>query len=260
MRVACLLLAITIAGCGTPVSSPSSSPGASADQSHNPVVLSTPPALAEGDQPLSCGSSLTFSADALLGGPGAETADHPAAEALRDLIADTPLPDSDSPLPEQDGWLVVVLSRESALFLLPAAPDQDHAYDYAEFHLGDTGWEYVRAGQCDVKPWFDGLETARWELAPAEQPGPESRTVAVLVSEQTCPNGESPKGPIEQAAVTYRDDSVTVVLGNRTPSGPQIGCGPLVPADFSVELNEPLGYRQLLDGYIFPPEPRAVAK
>ncbi|MGH2462894.1 MAG: hypothetical protein ACRDFZ_04615 [Candidatus Limnocylindria bacterium] len=203
-----------------------------------------------------CGSPLTFGAEALLGPLGAETADHPAAEALRTFIANSPVPTSDSPLPTRPGWRVVVLSEESALFLQPALADEEHAYWSAEFEYVDSSWKWARSGQCDVKPWFDGLETARWEMAPAEQPSPESRTVAVLVSEQTCPNGESLKGPIEQAAVTYLEDSVIVVLGNRIPPGPHVGCGPLAPAAFLVELSEPVGDRQLLDGYVYPPEPR----
>lgn len=214
--------------------------------------MSTPPALTEDDQPLTCGGPLTFSAAALLADPGAEMADHPAAEGLRTLLA------WDEVLPTRDGWQLVVLSEESALFVLPATPEEGpQTWWSAELKHADSGWEYVRSGQCHVKPWFEGLETARWELDPAEPLGPESRTMAVLVLEQTCPTGESPKGPIEQAAVTYLEDSVIVILGNRTPPGPHIGCGPLAPADFSVELNEPLGDRQLLDGYVFPPEPRA---
>lgn len=88
MRAASLMLAITIAGCGnTLTASPPPSPGATADQSQRPVALSTPPALTEDDQPLTCGGPLTFSAAALLADPGAEMADHPAAEGLRTLLA-----------------------------------------------------------------------------------------------------------------------------------------------------------------------------
>lgn len=258
---ACLLLAITIAGCGNPpVSHPSASPGASADYSSNSVALSTPPALTEGEQPLTCGSELTFPAEALLGEPGAETADDPVAEALRRLLAETgPPPEGGGPwFAERPGWRLVVWSEESAQFLLPAMPDEGHAFWSVEFHLADSSWEFVRSGQCDVRPWFESLLPARWELPLDERPGPESRTVRVLVLEQICPSGESLPGPIVQAAVTYLEDSVIVVLGNRTPEGPQIGCGPLTPAEFFVELSEPLGDRQLFDGYVFPPEPRGA--
>jgi hypothetical protein len=61
---------------------------------------------------------------------------------------------------------------------------------------------------------------------------------------------------MEQAAVNYLEDSVIVFLGNRTPPGPRVGCGPLTSAEFTVELTEPLGDRQLNDGWVYPPEPR----
>lgn len=247
---ASLLFAITIAGCGTPVSSPSPSAGASADQSPDPVALSTPPALTENDQPLTCGSPLTFGAEALLGGLGAETADHPAAEALRSLLA------WDNVLPTRDGWRIVVLSEDDAVFLLPATPDEGSTFWNASFHRADSSWVYVRSGQCDAKPWFEGIEVAYWELAPGEQPGPDSRTLRVLVYEQACASGNSPEGRIVRAAVTYLEDSVIVILGTKPLPGPQMCGGPHPPAEFSVELREPLGDRQLLDGCVLPPEPR----
>lgn len=224
MRAAAgLLLAFAIAGCGTtPASAPSSTPGSSADQSPDVWPLSTPPALGEGDQPFKCGSELIFGAEALLGEPGAETADHPAADALRRLLAETGPPPTGGGtwFADRPGWRVVVLSEESVQFLLPATPDEGaQLWWSAEFHRRGSDWDYVRHGGCDVRPWFEGLDTARWDLAPTEQPGPESRTVSVLVLEQICPNGESLKGPLEQAAVTYLEDSVIVVLGNRTPVG-----------------------------------------
>jgi hypothetical protein len=258
MRAVCLLIALALTGCGTtPASSPSSGPGTSAAQSEDPTPLSTPPGLAEGEQPHTCGGPLTFGAAALLGDPGAETADHPAAEALRALIADSPLPEADSPLPERDqeGWLVVVLTEEDALFLLPTPLDADHAYSNAEFNLGDSGWEFVRSGQCDVKPWFEGLETARWELPPGSEPSSDSQTLNVLVFELSCASGQGPEGRIVLADVAYLDDSVVVTLGTEPLPGPQT-CQGSPPGEYSFDLEEPLGERKLYDGWVYPPEPR----
>jgi len=251
VRIASLLSAIVIAGCGsTPLVSPSPSAGPSSVHSPDLVALSPPPALSGDDQALACGSPLTFSAEALLGDPpGAEEADHPAADALRMLLAENEV------LPRRGGWRVVFLSQEDALFLLPATPDEGSAFWNAEFHRADSGWDYVRSGQCSVKPWFEGLEPARWELAPGEEPQPGTRTLRVLVFEQACSSGKSPEGRIVIAAVTYLDDSVTVILGVSPLTGPQT-CQSAPPAEFSVELHEPLGDRHLLDGWVFPPEPR----
>ena len=246
-----LLFAITIAGCGDiPLSSPSPSAGASTDLSPDPVALSPSPALTKDDQPLTCGSPLTFNALALLGDPGAETADHPAAEALRTLLA------KNTVLPQRAGWRVVVLSQDDAQFLLPATPDEGSAFWSAEFHRAGSSWEYVRSGQCDVRPWFEGLEAARWELAPGERPGRDSRTLRVLVFWHGCNSGDSPEGRVVLAAVNYLEDSVIVIFGERPLPGPQACGGPQPPAEFSIDLTEPLGDRQLLDGWVYPPEAR----
>jgi hypothetical protein len=250
MRAAGLLLALAIAGCAaTPASSPSSSPGESVSQSPSPVAWSRPPALAEGDQPLTCGSPLTFGAEALLGDPGAEKADHPAADALRTLLG------WDEVLPTRDGWQLVVLSGESALFLLPALPDEGSAFWSAEFLHADSGWQYVRSGQCDVRPWFEGLGPAYWELVPGEEPSAESQTLNVLVFELSCASGEGPEGRIVVADVTYLADSVVVTLGTEPLPGPQT-CQGSPPGEYSFDLDEPLGERQLYDGWVYPPELR----
>lgn len=253
-------LAFVIAGCGsiTPPESPSATASASsqvptAEASTEPsqndfIAMSPPPILTEDEIPLTCGSPLTFSAQALVGVPGAERADHPAAEALRTLIAD-------SPLPKRSGWRLVLLSEQHALFLLPATQAEGSAFWSAEFEQGEIGWRYVRSGQCDVRPGFEGIESARWELVPGERPRPDSRSLNLLVFEQACASGQSPEGRIVPAAVIYLEDSVTVIFGTRPPPGPQT-CLQGPPAEATVDLHEPIGERQLFDGSVFPPEPR----
>lgn len=258
LSAACLLFAIAAAGCGTSaVVDPSASPRTSAEESPGRPALATPPGLSEGEQPYTCGSDLTFSLEALSGEPGAETADRPAAEALRTLLAGLEPPEGGGPwFADRQGWRVVVLAEESAQFLLPATPDEgEQLWWSAEFHRAGSDWDYVRHGQCDVRPWFEGLGLAYWELAPGEQPGPESLTLRVLVTEYGCASGKSPEGRIATAAMSYLENSVTVILGVTPLTGPQT-CNPGPPAEYIVELDEPLGDRQLLDGWVYPPEPR----
>jgi hypothetical protein len=229
-------------------SSPRHTAGNSPRPSSDLVALSPPPLVTQDDLPLNCGGPLTFTADALLGISGAEASDHPAAEALRQLVAD-------SPLPKRPGWRLVVLNDENAQFLLPATRPDGSAFWYAEFLSADSSWQYVRSGQCDITPALEGVEPARWELAPGAQPHSDSRTLSVLVFEQACASGASPEGRIVAAAVIYLVDSVTVIFGTRPLPGPQT-CQPGPPAEVSVELHEPLGSRELLDGSVIPPEPR----
>jgi hypothetical protein len=177
--------------------SASSSATPSASASGNPLAsLFPPPAMDEDDLRFSCGSPLTFSAAALGAPGGAELADHPAAEALRGLL-------NDELLPQLHGWKVLVLDESTALFLVPARPGEGFAYWSAEFEREGSNWTYVRSGQCDIRPTFEGISPAHWELAPGESLAPPSQTVAVLVTELECASGQSPDERIVPAAILY---------------------------------------------------------
>lgn len=228
---------------------PTASAAATASDAPEPVDLQIPPALALDEVPLKCGSPLRFSVDALTAAPGAERADHPAARNLRQFLAD-------GPLPNRSGWRLVVFDEGGVLFLLPGTPEEGVSFWSAEFGPARADWQFVRAGQCDIQPAFVGVEAARWELSPGESVGPDTRSFEVLVSEQGCASGASPEGRIVGPAVVLSESSVIVILGTRPLPGPQT-CEAGPPARVRVELPEPLGDRQLLDGATFPPEPRS---
>lgn len=211
------------------------------------VVLPSPPEVGE-ELPLSCGSPLTFNAAALLGPGGAESADHPAAAALRDVVAD-------GSLPSRAGWRVVVLNATHALLLLPGLPAEGSAFWNAEFEKRGS-WAYVRSGQCDVRPAFVGVEPARWDLLSPEVLERDTRSFEVLVTELGCASGQSPEGRVV-AAVLYLEASITIFAATRPLAGAQT-CDPGPPARIMVELAEPIGNRSLFDGSVIPPELRAA--
>lgn len=264
-----LLAAITIAimsGCGgTPLpstgvdatataGSPTTLPSIPQGTVGAPAPTATlvaPPAIEAGQLQLTCGSPLAFAPRALSGPPGAEEADHPAAEALRQLLK------GDSP-PSRPGWRVVVLSATHVLFLLPGLPQEGVAYWNAEFENRGGAWMYVRSGQCDLQPFFSGIEPARWDLAPGDALRPNTTTLNVLVTDRGCSSGQSPEGRIVPAAVIYDANSVMVIFGVKPLPGSQT-CEPAPAAAVSLELREALGNRELLDGAVFPAEPRGRA-
>jgi hypothetical protein len=264
-----LLAAITfgvLSGCGgTPPSAsidgsgtagpPTASPWfpeSTASASAPTATLVAPPAIQAGQLQLTCGSPLAFPPAALSGPPGAEQADHPAAEALRQLLQ------GDSP-PSRPGWRVVVLSAKHALFLLPGLAQEGVSYWNAEFENREGSWTYVRSGQCDLQPFFSGIEPARWDLAPGEALQANTTTLRVLVTDRGCSSGQSPEGRIVPAAVIYDANSVMVIFGVKPLPGSQT-CEPAPAAAVSLELREALGNRELLDGAVFPAEPRGRAR
>ena len=248
-------MAAMLAACGevtAPPSHASETPATSSPSvtTSDPelVPLHSPPVLALDDVPLMCGSPLDFGVDALDGPPGAEMADHPAARSLRRLMAD-------SPLPERSGWRLVVFNEDGALFLLPDTSEEGVSFWHAEIGPATADWQPVRWGQCTLQPAFEGIAAARWELAPGERVGPDTEAVDVSVFERACASGASPEGRIVGPAVIPLEESIIVILGTRPPPGPQT-CLTGPPAIVRVELPEPLGDRQLLDGSTFPAEPR----
>lgn len=262
-RVAALgVAALVTAACGIAPPDPPSSPRSAASpspsgtppgrQSVSPTAFSPTATIAVTDLRLTCGGPLTFTADDLLAPSGAETADHPAAEVLRTLM-------ETSPLPNRNGWRLVAMSDEEAVFILPALPGEGFAYWYAEVEAAGSTWQSGPFGQCDPMPRLEGLSPARWELAADADMGPESRVVRVLVFELACASGRSPEGRIAPAAVIYGEDSVTILFGTRPLAGGAQTCQAGPPAEVSVDLREPIGNRVLLDGSVFPAEPRGEA-
>ena len=259
-RAIALMVAMSIAGCGTePVqpaesdATPSLQPTASRGAETVSPSIEEPsdslPTLPElGDLQLSCGSPLTFDAAALQQARGAETLYHPATAPLRDLKRQGAVPD-------RAGWRLVVLTASSAQFLLPAAPDEGFAYWSAELGLTEGNWRFVRSGQCDLHPVFRGVDAAGWELAAGEAPTIDTQTIDVLVAERTCASGRSPAGRIVPAAIVYLDAHIVITFATRPLPGAQT-CDPGPPAEVSLQLEERLGDRDLLDGSVIPPERR----
>lgn len=256
-----LCSAIVLAACGQdPIPTPThslahpdglgtSTPSAAATNTASTVDLHSPPALSLNEVPLTCGSPLAFGVDALAAAPGAERAAHPAAQSLRQLIAQGSVPD-------RSGWRLVVFDADGVLFLLPGVPEEDVMFWNAELGPALANWNPVRWGQCDIQPAFEGMEPARWELAPQEQVGPDTTTFDVRVLEQACASGMSPEGRIVGPAVIELEASLIVILGTRPPPG-QHTCEPGPAVTVRVQLPGPLGNRQLLDGATFPAEPRS---
>ncbi len=123
----------------------------------------------------------------------------------------------------------------------------------AKVALSEDDPTYVRSGQCDIQPMFEDVGRAHWELAPGEMVSTSSQTFKVLVTELECASGTSPEGRIAPAAMLRYEDSEVVVFGVEPLPGPQT-CEPGPPAEVILDLGEPLGERQLLDGAELPPE------
>jgi hypothetical protein len=91
---------------------------------------------------------------------------------------------------------------------------------------------------------------ARWHLA--EDPGPSDKTLSLLVHEIECASGQSAEGRIATPDVEYRQDAVVITMRvERRSDSEQCPGNPDTP--YTLELQEPVGTRALLDGGMTPP-------
>jgi len=253
MRAVVLLVLFSSAliGCSRagPVESATDTPIASPRASEEPWP-SAPPEVGLDDLAYACGSPLTFPLAALDEPLGAETVDHPAVEALRGLIELESVPQGGS-------WQLVALSANRILFLRPPA-DGDPGGPYyasAELEYRDSAWHFVRSGGCSVEPVFRGIGLGAWEIAPDQVIGPQTIAFDALVTEQSCASGQNSDGRIGVAEIIYGDTNIVIILGVRPMSGAQT-CQGNPTGHFTIELEEPIGGRTLLDGSVYPPEAR----
>ncbi|WP_369056593.1 hypothetical protein [Kineococcus terrestris] len=93
---------------------------------------------------------------------------------------------------------------------------------------------------------------AQWRLA--EAPRPEDTSLSLLVNETTCASGRSAEGRVQEPAVEYRPEGLTITVRVTQLGGAQ-SCPSNPDTPYTVQLEEPVGTRALLDGSIVPPVP-----
>lgn len=88
---------------------------------------------------------------------------------------------------------------------------------------------------------------AEWEPAPGQELTPDTQEVDIVVHEIECADGDSAAGRIEEPEVEYTPEAVIVTVRVRAKAG-DVTCpgNPLTP--YVLELEEPIGERDLLDG------------
>jgi hypothetical protein len=187
---------------------------------------------------------------AVIGQVGAaESADGPEAAALRALLR---MPEARDLLPGT-GWTLAVRQETLVVFIAPAPPGSEPPLVEATLELVDGAWQTRGFGQCwpqaDVGP---GLGLASYRVAPHEELSPEVTEIDVLVTERACNSGADARGRVVRPGVILGAESVTVVFAV-VPRGGDHDCPSNPETPVLLELPEPLGDRQLLDGSSVPP-------
>ena len=117
------------------------------------------------------------------------------------------------------------------------------------------GWaSHVMTKQATLRAMRDGLRASSWRPDPSHEPDPEDPVLRILVTEQTRAGGKRAGDRLQSPDLHLGADAVVLTTYVTPRSGYQTpGAAPETPA--LVELPEPLGGRQLIDGAVFGPVP-----
>lgn len=152
--------------------------------------------------------------------------------------------------PAARAWRLVDRQDDRLLFLA----DSDNGLIYLTLRRRGNDWGFANSGDCQLHAVLgEEIGAAQWWLDP-RRPAPtaESTALEILVEERACASGSFAVGRIVPPLVRYGADTITITLGVRVIGG-TCPSNPATPA--VLFLSEPLGERELLDGFHIPPAP-----
>jgi hypothetical protein len=117
---------------------------------------------------------------------------------------------------------------------------------------GGEGWQLWRHGDCALRYDLGDLGGAIVALDPDNSPDPTSATVHLLVTEAACASGKPADGRVTLERLVEREDRVEVVVAVEPLPGDGQNCPSNPPTPFTVELDESLGERTLVDVAVYP--------
>jgi hypothetical protein len=97
-------------------------------------------------------------------------------------------------------------------------------------------------------------QAAPWWPVDEGDVGPDTVVLDVLLVEQTCAGGELASGRVLPPVIETRDEAVVVTFLVEPVEG-VVTCPSNPPTPAVLDLGEPLGRRELLDGALDPPRP-----
>jgi hypothetical protein len=185
---------------------------------------------------------------------GIETEDSPAADALRQLLADIE-GTSGRDVPDRS-WreLTVVTTDDGRTIYEFANGSPPDLWVATVQELGDGGrWQGEFVEPCTPAPYLDDALVAWWWPADDAELDADTNEVDVLVQESSCDSGRGPDGRVTEPQITYGADVVVVTFGvtPREEDG-VFTCQTHPPAEVTIVLDEPLGDRALVDGSTWP--------
>lgn len=203
---------------------------------------------------LTCASQ-AFPASGLDAPTGAEVQSGPEFDALRAGLVKF---GSEFPGSETWSWRRAGGDATWTIFMADTGSLEPPRWVSIEVVDGPNGWQPEGMGQCDPLVVLSAeFGPASWALDPSfPTPNEATTELHILVWERACSGGAPATGRMSAPVIEYSATTVTITIGVRpveVAEGEAVTCPgpPGTPA--SLELTEPLGVRQLLDGGQVPP-------
>lgn len=149
----------------------------------------------------------------------------------------------------QEGWRILHATEESVLLVHLEPPDR-LSFMNVERSGESWSWAGAQAGaSCPLAVQVpEGLNTVEWRLDPGETPAPESTSLRLLLQERECVSGQEIGDRLVGPEVVYTKDAVLVSFAAQPPPGDAFNCQGNPEVSYLLELDNPLGERNLVSG------------
>lgn len=154
----------------------------------------------------------------------------------------------------QSGWRRVGFTETYADFV--ARDDQERFYAVL-VHRQYGRWRAWSWGDCTPEAVIGNVSIVEWALDPESPPPlPDDKVIHALINERACHSFDDPLDRMKDPIVFYEEDRIYIVLSAEPLEGAQT-CPGTPPVKFDIELDEPIGLRELWDAGTYPPQPGA---
>lgn len=209
-------------------------------------------AIVAGDDLLvGCGSH-PYPPTALNDPTGAEAGDDAAARALRDLIEN---PDGIEPIPAS-GWRRLYDSDRAVVFGSGDPASGESAEGLVEVTLEDHGDGFSFAGSaygCTPFANVRGRSVVEFTLVDGVEIAPVSTSIEVSVTELACTGATPVDDRLDAPLIRYGQTTIEILFTAKPLEGDVFRCPGNPSARTTVELDEPVGQRRILDLSVYPP-------
>lgn len=152
----------------------------------------------------------------------------------------------------QEGWQLL-WANDTQASLVTKTAEGSLAWMYLTRNGSDWSWSgsSIDGDPCELRASVpEGMNTVEWRLDPDfGEPDSESTEIHLLLNERECVGGEALGDRLLGPQVVLTEGEIRVVFVAEAPPGETFTCPGNPDTPFVLELPEPLGDRQLVDGF-----------